>query len=339
MAAGGPSDAVRRLRALCRWRPTGCIGRLLIWLLRALALAVLWEGVRRTVVRREEQRPKRTPSRADCHPVPSTIYRRPDPLIYDQYYLAAQGIAVTWDNPDIRVERNGAAIDPHDLQPAEQYDVVARIWNGSTDGPVANLPVTFSYLSFGIGTTSHPIGTAPVDLGVKGSAACPAFATMSWTTPAEPGHYCLQVQLDWFDDANPFNNLGQTNTDVKALNSPRAVFTVPVANAARDIRTLTLEVDSYVVTPPPPCPPADEGQPDAARRARLATQRTDVQAPAEGWSIAVDPPRMEIAPGESTEVTVEVEAPDDFEGTQAFNLNALDANRRLVGGVTLYVHS
>jgi hypothetical protein len=34
-------------------------------------------------------------------PVPSTIYKRPDPLIYSQYFFMARGFAVTWDNPDI----------------------------------------------------------------------------------------------------------------------------------------------------------------------------------------------------------------------------------------------
>ena len=33
--------------------------------------------------------------------IPSTIYKRPDPLIYSQYYFMARGFAVTWDNPDI----------------------------------------------------------------------------------------------------------------------------------------------------------------------------------------------------------------------------------------------
>ncbi len=54
-----------------------------------------------------ETRPQRHSGPADCQPVSSDIYRRPDPLIYDQYYLMAQGIAVSWDNPDIHVEQNG----------------------------------------------------------------------------------------------------------------------------------------------------------------------------------------------------------------------------------------
>lgn len=316
--------------------------RLLILLLRLLALVVIWLGFERTVLRRKERRRKRPPSPADCHPIPSTIYRRPDPLIYDQYYLASQGLAVTWDNPDIHIEQNGVVVDPHDLKPAESYDVAARVWNGSTDAVVADLPVIFSYLSFGIGGRSHPIGQAPVDLlGVKGSTRCPGFATVSWMTPPQPGHYCVQAELVWFDDANPYNNLGQTNTDVKALNSPTATFLVPVSNPRRGGVVLVLRADSYVIPPLGPCPPPGSVGARVAEvaRARLAEQRADRQSTADGWRVTVDRPQLELGPGESVEVSVELVAPDGFTGTQAFNLNAFDTTGRLFGGVTLYAHT
>jgi hypothetical protein len=101
------------------------------------------------------QRPRREIGRSDCQPVSSDIYTRPDPFIYDQYYLMAQGIAVSWDNPDIRIELNGQPVDPRDLLPSTTYDIVARIWNNSVDAPVAQLPVRFSYLNFGVGTQSN----------------------------------------------------------------------------------------------------------------------------------------------------------------------------------------
>jgi hypothetical protein len=40
------------------------------------------------------------------------------------------------------------------------------------------------------------------------------------------------VVLDWPDDAEPASNLGQSNTEVKQLNSPRAMFTFPLRNDA-----------------------------------------------------------------------------------------------------------
>ena len=47
--------------------------------------------------------PPRPPVRNDCCiQLPPDVYKRADPLIYSQYYLMAQGLAVTWDNPGHR---------------------------------------------------------------------------------------------------------------------------------------------------------------------------------------------------------------------------------------------
>src|SRR4029453_14367154 len=35
--------------------------------------------------------------------IPADIYKRPDPLIYSREWLIAQGMGVTWDNPDIQL--------------------------------------------------------------------------------------------------------------------------------------------------------------------------------------------------------------------------------------------
>jgi hypothetical protein len=274
--------------------------------------------------------------------VPSTIYRRPDPLIYSQGYLMSQGIAVTWDNPDIQLEKGGVPVSSHALEPDTDYEIVARVWNGSTQAPAVELPVRCSYLEFGIGTISHPIGMRTVDLPVKGAPGSPATARIPWTTPMAPGHYCIQVELVWLDDANPANNLGQENTDVKALNSPQANWVVPVRNDSQNRRRLRLELDAYEVGRPPRCPPAQErGTPppgerereERRRRARARHTRGAHPVP-EGWTVTVDPVELMLSPGEGSEVQVGVTAPDGFRGRQAFNLSAL-AGEELVGGVTL----
>jgi hypothetical protein len=121
--------------------------------------------------------------------VPPWAYRQPDPLIYSQHYLQAQGLAVTWNNPDIHLESPaapGTPVDAHDLRPDTDYLVIARIWNGSTTAPAVGLPVHVSFLEFGIGTTRHEVGQTAVDLAVKGAAGCPAFAAVGWHTPATP---------------------------------------------------------------------------------------------------------------------------------------------------------
>ena len=46
----------------------------------------------------------------NCNPVRHPSYRKPDPLIYDQYFLMSLGLAVTWDNPDIELRRGGVTV-------------------------------------------------------------------------------------------------------------------------------------------------------------------------------------------------------------------------------------
>lgn len=287
------------------------------------------------------------PTRPECAPVPPHIYRQPDPMIYSQRYLQSQGMAVTWTNPDVTIRQGGVAVDPDKLLPGTTYDVVARIWNGSTDAPAIGLPVRFSFLSFGVGTQAHPIGDTTVDLGAKGAPNCPTEATQSWTTPVIPGHYCLLIELIWADDANPLNNVGQSNTHVEKLKSPYAKFDFEAANLDRDRHVYRFTSDAYAIGPRPSCerqavarvspPTADEIQARAAA-ARAEHNPAAFPIPA-GWSVVVDPTEVAIDPGESRTVTVDVTAPDTFTGSQPFNVHAFDEHDRLIGGVTLVVES
>ena len=184
----------------------------------------------------------------DTHPIPEWAFRAPDPLIYSQQWLQAHGLAYTWDNPDIRLEladragragRRARADARHHLsRPCQGLERIA-------DAPVADLPVEMSYLDFGIGGVAVPIGATTVDLPVKGARRHAGRSRqVDWHTPEKPGHYCLQVRLVWPHDADPGNNLGQHNVDVKPLNSPRATFTVPVRNAGRRPMRVRLAVDA-----------------------------------------------------------------------------------------------
>jgi hypothetical protein len=269
--------------------------------------------------------------------VPPWAYRQPDPMIYSQQFLQAQGLAVTWDNPDIHVElaaNPGVPVDAHSLQPDTDYLVVARIWNGATTAPAPGLPVKMSYLEFGVATVRHDIGLTKVDLPVKGSGGSPAFATVPWRTPATAGHYCLQVQLLWDDDAEPGNNMGQSNTDVKKLNSPHAAFTFPVRNDQHARAVVRLRTDSYVIPPLEPCG-EDRGN-GKENRARLSRHNPAGWPVPDGWRVGVEPTELVLAPGEQRDVTVDITAPDGFRGRQAINVHA-DSGPVLLGGVTLYV--
>jgi hypothetical protein len=266
--------------------------------------------------------------------VPPWAYRQPDPMIYSQQFLQAQGLAVTWDNPDITVElasAPGIRVDKHALLPDTDYLVVTRAWNTSTTASAPGLPIKVSYLEFGVGTTRHEIGSSTTDLSVKGGSACPAFATVLWRTPATPGHYCLQSELLWDDDAQPANNLGQTNTDVKPLNSPHAAFTFPVRNDQRRRAVVHMAADGYVIPPLMPCSDRDPGGESARRR-----HNPEAWPLPAGWQVLIEPGDLVLAPGSQADVTVDITAPDGFVGRQAINVHAYDG-QALLGGVTLYV--
>ena len=282
------------------------------------------------IVCRKGGRKRPTPHR--CAPINDPAFVRPDPMIYDQYYLTGLGLAVTWDNPDIQLYLNGSPVSSDLLLPGTTYEVVAQIWNNSTDAPVVGLPVAFSFLEFGVGTISVPIGSTSIGLGVKGGANCPSYATMLWTTPTTPGHYCLQVQLQPADDSNSLNNLGQENTNVGTAHSP-AVFTFKLRNNTQKRQAYRFELDAYVPGPPDPCGPSSS---TADREARLARHRRGAQPLPPGWQVAVDPPSPTLDPGDSLIETVTAAPPPGFTGNQLVNVNGFHSGG-LAGGITLTV--
>lgn len=313
---------------------------------------------RRLQVRRrgEELRDVRRGRPLHCSPrcavVRPDVYKRPDPLIYSQSYLMEQGLAVTWDNPDIQLYEGGIPVPSSALKADTQYDIVATIYNNSTSAPAVGLHVEFSYLSFGIGTVRTPIGTAVVDLPVKGSPQHPAHAKAIWRTPQAAGHYCLQVKLIWPDDANPRNNLGQENTNVAVAASP-AVFKFPVRNDDTVGKRIRMTADAYAIPSRMNCREVPRKK-DSERRHR-AQRRTDVFIPPseaeadwvlarvrhglpfpipEGWSVHIEPAGFELASGATQAVTVAITPPDTWRGERAFNINAMHGPI-LLGGVTL----
>jgi len=275
---------------------------------------------------------------------------RADPMIYDQYYLMAQGLGVTWDNPDIQLfDMSGHPVSPDDLTPDTDYKVAVRVWNNSYNAPAPGLPVFLSFLSFGIGITSTTVGATTTDLGVKGSAQCPAFADLVWHTPVTPGHYCLQALLVWGDDANPNNNLGQKNTQVGKVESP-ATFSIPVHNQATIRRRFEIEADMYDLPVLPSCseqrPPSRENGRFAESQARwaeaLRTQRYGMFPVTPAWKVLITPEAVDLGPGASTTIAVSIEpTAGPFTGTQAFNIHGFASPptgpRTMAGGVTLLV--
>jgi len=261
-------------------------------------------------------------------PIDHPAFVRPDPMIYSQRALMDQGLAVTWDNPDITLLKGGVPVSSSELEPATTYEVRSRIWNNSLDAPVIGMPVHLSYLDFGIGTDPIPVASSTVDVGVKGSAQQPAFVSIPWTTPATPGHFCLQVLLDPFDDTDRSNNLGQENTNVVAAHSP-AAFSFVLRNDTQEDRTYRFELDGYEIPQQLPCGDRREDQAVLLERHR----RTNHPVPS-GFSVQITPTNPTLAPGDAISIGVTVEPPAGFHGRQPINLNAFHG-QGFAGGVTL----
>jgi hypothetical protein len=279
--------------------------------------------------RMEKMEPEhRPPAPTNCVPVDHPAFVRPDPLLYSQRQLLAQGLAVTWDNPDITLFKAGAPVNSGELEPSTTYDVSARIWNNSLEAPVVEMPVRLSYLDFGIGTEPIPISSATVDVGVKGSAGQPGFVSIPWTTPPTPGHYCLQVLLDPADDTDPSNNLGQENTNVVEAHSP-ATFTFTLRNDTRRERTYRFELDGYEIPQREPC----TGDPPNPKRLLERHRHEHHPVPA-GFAVQIAPATPTLAAGAEATITVTVEPPAGFHGRQPVNVNAFH-EQGLAGGVTL----
>lgn len=271
----------------------------------------------------------RRASSSPCVPIDDPAFVRPDPLIYSQQKLMSLGLAVTWDNPDIVLFHEGVAVSSHALQPDTLYEVRSRIWNDSFDAPVIDMTVHLSYLDFGIGTTPIPVGSAKVDVGVKGAPNQPAFVSIPWRTPDHPGHYCLQVLLDPIEDRDSSNNLGQENTDVGVAASPVA-FKFRLRNGGRRSQRYRFEVDAYELRRQP-CRPGED-----ARRERLEHNRRGQHPIPAGFNVDIAPQNPTLAPDETVDVDVTITPPDGFVGSQRFNVNAFDEHGP-AGGVTLTV--
>jgi len=290
-----------------------------------------------------------------CAVVRPDVYKRADPLIYSQFYLMEQGLAVTWDNPDIQLFEKGVAVSSASLKADTDYDVVATVYNNSTEAPAVGMPVEFSFRTFGVGAALIPIGKRTIDLPVKGSPQHPAKAKLTWHTPAVSGHYCLLVRLVWPDDANPKNNLGQENTNVGVAASP-AVFKFPVRNEDTIRKHIHMTADAYTIPRKISCKEkptkkqSDRRYPERRRNdvfiapseenadwtlARVRHGLSDYPIPV-GWSVDILPNEFELGPGDTQDVSVSINPPEGFHGERVFNVNAM-YKTILLGGVTLTV--
>lgn len=237
---------------------------LLLVLLLLILLLKLWEWIgwllrTKTFKVEEVEHP--------CGKVPEVLVRRPDPCIYSQSYLSAQGLPVTWDNPDIWMARAAtpAVIEPdsYHLDDDTNYLVSVRAHNASTD-PAIGVKVRLVYRPWSFNSPE----LVPVEVDANGvevtrSLDIPgvgsATTEFKWHTPAlAPGqqaHYCLQAHVSHPLDVNPANNMGQENTQVFSSNpdfvhpGETAQFDIPVFNGGRVAQQMRFRTDRYRVDP------------------------------------------------------------------------------------------
>lgn len=271
-----------------------------------------------------------------CDTIRHPSFHKPDPLIYSQSYLKSLGLAVTWNNPDIIFIKDGILVKENELLPDTEYEIHATIWNNSYEAPIAALPVSFSFLSFGASSAENGIGTTSVNLGVKGSPSHPATAIVNWRTPATPGHFCIKTKIIWDNDANQANNIGQNNVNVIESSSP-APFNFQLKNTGKKNRTYSFVADSYTLPGRELCD-IKSSKSNEERWKEISGNHHPSQFPLPlNWIVHVDQDGIELLADQEVEITGEIIPPDDFMGSKYININAFFGDGTMEGGVTFLV--
>jgi len=280
-----------------------------------------------------------------CVYFPEDVSNRPDPCIYDQFMLMQLKLPVTWDNPDVAIFKGGVEQFTYDLTVDTEYDVAITVHNNSKEKEALGTHVEVRWIEFGAGApVRHFITSLIADVPVWPGTA---VVHTPWRTPASPGHYCIEVELSHPKDANPANNLGWNNTQVKKaasqVRSPIRIFNRWVAGPPIDQRAaarldafasaqgpgrappwnyVEIEVDSYVFADAY----GDDAHPDVMFAPR---------APA--WPVSVEPRLFAFDLGEAyRDVDLIVDAPDGPGHPEQFNVTAWQGGAPL-GGVTVTV--
>jgi hypothetical protein len=150
------------------------------------------------------------------------------------------------------------------------------------------------------------------------------------------------VSFSWPDDLNPFNNLGQENTQVLQAASPvETVF--QLRNAARVRREFRFEVDTFQILPQPPCSETqrngsdrgNNGSANLTNAVRQRNSRANNPLPA-GWAVAFSLATPTLNPDEEVPITGTVTPPDTFHGTLPINIHVFSGTE-LIGGITIIV--
>lgn len=344
---------------------------LIEWFLSIIGLILVF--IRQVIDSKEKQKLHKWEIK--CRTYPSDLLLRPDVYIYSQKWLMSQGMAVTWNNPDVvlRKKSDGTIADSHNLLSNTLYDIEINVHNRSTMAPAMGVKVECMARSWGInGPEMTPIGDTVVDVSVLGGSRNPATAIIPWTTPAAQGHYCLQVNLTPPDDILWEDNEGQENTNVKSPNpgpGEQMKFKIPLFNDTNKGKKLIINHDSYIL-PEKPVPITKEKakaivgkvmvrqgylsvlyRPQKPVTIKMREERTKRQNEVTNankagkfpspkkWNARINNNDVLIPKNSKKNVTFSVIVPSDAKSgdVQSFNVFANDEYGRPIGGVTLIV--
>jgi hypothetical protein len=224
------------------------IWRIVILILLAIPLLMRWLF---RFLRRGRDRPRKRPE--NCIEIPAHVRRRPDPCLYSQPYLLAQGLAVTWDNPDIWLaEPDGTLVPSGSLKTSHDYVVHARIHNASFDPAIATT-VRCRFRDWGFSGSA----LAPVETDTSGHETFVVLhlppwgseiARYRWRTPPAGGHYCLVVECAHPEDREVGNNVGQENTNIVGAESDGTLHaTAVLGNSGDEAKTIRFVADGYAI--------------------------------------------------------------------------------------------
>ena len=141
--------------------------------------------------------------------------------------------------------------------------------------------------------------------------------------------------MEWSDDKNPENNLGQENVNIVEAHS-QAFFDFKAKNDSKKEHRYHVEADTYTI---PPLLPCNENRDFVSRKKEIIVSRNSREnyPIPDDWNIEYDEESFVLNAGAEKIIKVTVTPPDNFMGTKPFNFNVFDEQNVFIGGVTVII--
>jgi hypothetical protein len=174
--------------------------------------------------------------RTHCHCISTDKPpKRPDPAIYSQLQRLSQGLAASWESPDVQTNY---------WSPWRFMDsIVVYVRNESTESSAVNTLVQAKWAAFGIGTPLNPLGDQVINLGIAPDQQTLLFPVND-SLRALGNDVSIQINISHPHDKDVANNTGfQAIHGVSTSESGRSPgMTFAVVNASASTETITLVV-------------------------------------------------------------------------------------------------